>query len=241
MTKITLLILFIFALSISTFAQTEKKTIRWGSANAPKDCCADFFKDNRLLTSYKDENIMFSIGVDVTTEKKFLAVIVTFGNPTDKSFTIDPENFQMRQTAPKNKTYSPVSSEEVAQKIENRGRWRLFAAALLAGMATKQSSATATDNYGNRADVTVTERDEEARDRVNDARRTQSNENSERAEIVKAIALPKHTLFKDDVKGGVVFFKKKDLAPGMIISFTIGDTTYEVPYGTERNPNAGKK
>jgi len=27
-----------------------------------------------------------------------------------------------------------------------------------------------------------------------------------------------------------------DLMPGMIISVTLGDTTYEIPYGTERVP-----
>jgi hypothetical protein len=236
--------LLIFCTAIGTIAQTStdsekasaKKVIRWGSPSLPAGCCNNFFDNNRLKTTYQDENVIFEIGLDTTVEKKFFAVLISIGNKTDQPLTILPDTFTMRLMAPKNKTLSPVPVDEVAQKIENRGRWRLLAAGMLAGMATQQSRATITDNRGNRADITVTERDRAAQRNASEAAGQQRSENEERASVIKAVALPKHTLFKDDVKGGVVFFKKEDLTDGVIISFTLGDTTYEIPYGTERVP-----
>lgn len=235
--KTIISLLLVFLLSSAAFAQSEKKAIRWGSPDAPKDCCADYVRDNRLHTTYKDDNILFSIGLDVETEKKFVAVLISIGNPNEKSFTIHPENFQMRLTAAKNKVYNALAVEDVAEKIQNRGKWRLLAASFLAGMATRQSTAVVTDNRGNRADVTITEQDREAQNRVNNARREQNAVNQDRADILRTISLPTHTLFKDEVKGGVVFFKKEDLTPGIIISFTVGNTTYEIPFGTDRTAN----
>lgn len=215
-------------------AQPLKKVVRWGSSDLPENCCTNYMDKNRLMTFYGDDKIGFLLTVDSTTEKKYIVLYAAFLNKTDTPFTVYPDKFQMRLTEPRNVTYNPIPAEDVAKKMENRGRWRMALAAGLAGMSTTQSTATVTDNRGNRADVTVTEPNRQAQSNVQNAGRRQSADNQAKADTVRELSLPIHTLFKDKIVDGFVFFKKEKLTDGMIISFEVDGVVYEIPYGAER-------
>lgn len=187
-----------------------------------------------MKTIYENDKIAFLLTVDVTSEKDYLVLYVGILNKSNKPFTIEPDKFQMRKTEPVNITYNAIPAKDIAKKMEKSGRWRMAIAAGLAGMATKQSTATVTDNRGNKADVTVTEPDRQAQRDVENASRRRSTENLSKADAVREFALPTHTLFKDKMIKGYVFFKKGKPANGMIISFEINGIIYEIPYGTER-------
>lgn len=217
-----------------TVAQSQKKIIRWGSSELPQDCCTNYIDKNELKTFYEDDKIAFLLTVNTTFEKKYVILQAIFLNKNNKSFTVYPDKFQMQLTEPRNITYSAIPAEDVAHKMENRGRWRMALAAGLAGMATTQSTATVTDNRGNRAEVTVTEPNRQAQRDVHNASRERAAANRSKADAVREFALPMHTLFKDQTIGGFVFFKKEKLTDGMIISFEIDGVIYETPYGTER-------
>ncbi|MCA1590623.1 MAG: hypothetical protein LC734_09620 [Acidobacteria bacterium] len=107
-------------------------------------------------------------------------------------------------------------------------------AAGLAGMATRQSTAVATDQYGNRADVTVTENDPNVQRNARQAAAQQAGRNATRSEILEEHAWRKHTLFKDEMRYGLVFFKKDGLTDGLVLSFEIDNVVYEIPYGSKR-------
>ena len=77
-------------------------------------------------------------------------------------------------TTPINKTYPALDAEDVAKKMEKRGRWKSLLGGALAGLATRQSTAVVTDNSGNRADVTFTEREDKAIDNARRQRESQS-------------------------------------------------------------------
>ena len=214
--------------------QLQKKVIRWGSNDLPEKCCVNYMNKNRLVTFYEDDKIGFLLTVDLTTEKKYVILYAAFLNKSGTPFTIEPEKFWMRMTEPRNVTYNRIPAEDVAKKMENRGRWRMALAAGLAGMSTTQSTATVTDNRGNRADVTVTEQNQQAQRNVQNASREQSAANRSKADAVRELSLPIHTLFKDKIVDGYVFFKQEKLANGMIISFEIDGVIYEIPYGADR-------
>lgn len=211
-----------FAPTQTSVAPSLKKVIRWGSNELPEKCCFDFMDKNQLKTIYRDEKISFLLTVDITSEKKYIVIYAGFYNNSAVPFTIEPDKFQMRMNEPRNITYNAISAADVAKNMENRGRWRMALAAGLADMATTQSTATVTDNRGNRADVTVTEPNRQAQRDVQNASREQTATNRTKADAVRDFALPIHTLFKDQMMGGFVFFKKEKLADGMIISFEIG-------------------
>lgn len=236
---ITTMFLFAFAVQAQvaptqTSAPSPKKVIRWGSNDLPENCCRNYMDKNHLVTIYEDDKIGFLVTIDLKTEKKYVILYAAFLNKSNTPFTIESDKFWMRMTEPRNKTYNAISADEVAKKMENRGRWRMALAAGLTGMATTQSTATVTDNRGNRADVTVAEPDRQAQRDVQNASREQKVANRTKADAVRENSLPNHTLFNDKIIDGYIFFKQEKLADGMIISFEIDDILYEIPFGAER-------
>jgi hypothetical protein len=95
--------------------------------------------------------------------------------------------------------------------MEKSGQWQGFFSAMAAGMATKQTTGTVSDNRGNTADVVVTERDESAVRNARNARQNRQASNAVKASRVRDLSLPLHTLFKDKTVEGLVFFKKRRL------------------------------
>lgn len=231
-------ILFVLlVLSIGAYAQTptsENKTIRWGAWSGTDGCCLNYLKDGVLITEYYDDRLGYSISLHPDKDKKYLFVLIVMQSYSDTPFTVYPENFHLRMTEPVNKTYAALSPDDVMKEINKRGQWRMGIAAALSGVATRQTTGTVTDSQGNTADVRISEPDYEGQNRTaNQAADKQAN-NAARAAVVQNSALRANTVRKDQIIGGVVFFKKDKLAPGFILSFTIDNTTYEIPYGTER-------
>lgn len=193
-------------------------------------------RDGELVTVYNDENVNFLIVVSFNIDKNFIVAFAAFLNHTEKPITIYPEHFQIKMSAPVNKVYNALDTETVAKKIKNQGRWRSILAAGLAGMATRQSTGTITDNRGNTATVIITEPDHAAQRNARRSREAREVANQTKADKADKWALKTHTLFKGETVDGAVFFKREKLAPGMILSFTIGDTIFEIPYGDDRVP-----
>jgi hypothetical protein len=220
-----------------TTAPVTKKVISWG----PGDCCANFMRDGFLQTTYKDETLEFQISVYPEMDKKYITVFISFHNRSAKSFTIYPDSFKMQITSPYTKAYNPISAYDVANETERRGQWRVAFARALAGMATQQSTATITDNQGNSANVVITEPNQQVRRDAANATARQQAGNAERADSIRAYSLAANTLFQDQTAQGYVFFKKEKPMAGAIISFMIGDVTYEVPFGAERTKLFEKK
>jgi len=220
--------------SMPPSAQAQKKVIRWMSKELPKTCCRDYLANNELVTVYDDDNINFILRLYVSLDKKYVILHTVFLNKSFIPFTIYPDKFTMRLTEPQNKTYNSVSAEEVAKVMENRGRWRRILAAGLAGAATTETTGIVSDNQGNTATVTITEPDKQAVRNAQNSAQKQIANNQNRASVIREFQLPAHTLFKDKIIEGLVFFKKEKLTDGMIISFEIDGITYEIPYGEER-------
>ncbi|HEX8396395.1 MAG TPA: hypothetical protein VF644_03045 [Pyrinomonadaceae bacterium] len=223
-----------------TAAQATKKVIRWGSPDSPKNCCRNYMRDGRLVTVYDDEKVNFLLVLDAVVEKKYVVVEIYFLNKTEQPFTVYPDKFSLRFPAPENKVYPAIPAEDVAKKMEKRGLFRFALAGALAGMATKQSTATVRDNNGNRAEVVVTEPDRAAQQNVQRNAHDQRASNEVMANAVRSLSLTANTLFKDQIASGLLFFKKEKLPSGLIVSFELDGVTYEIPYGTERVPESKK-
>jgi len=191
-------------------------------------------KNNYLVTTYTDDSLEYILELDTDTEKKYIIVYIMFLNKSNAPITIMPNTFTIKMSAPVNKTYPSIPIGEVAEKMENQGKWKMFAGRLFSGQ-TKQSTATITDSssrvVGN---VIITERDEEAIRERRQREAEQKAKNMNKASTVREMALPAHTLLKDKTVGVLVFFKKEKLASGLVLSFTIGNTIYEIPFGNER-------
>jgi hypothetical protein len=222
-------------LSFGVLSQTpEKKVIRWFDPSLPKECCRNYYDNNHLVTSYSDDSIEYVITLLPEIEKNYIVANVAVLNKSDKTIDVNPSAFSIRTTEPVSKTYPALNAQEVAEKIEKRGRWRGFLASYLSGGATKESTAVVTDNSGNIANVTITERDNEAIRERRKAIEAQRQKKVQKGNMVRSFSLPLQTLFKGDSIIGLVFFKKEGALSGLILSFTTGNTVYEVPYGTER-------
>lgn len=227
-----LIILFVFFVTSSVLGQetsTEKKIKSWtGGA----ECCDNWIDKGKLITTYKDENVDYIAILEFDDD--YIVFIIGIQNLSKQRILIDPSKFSIRMSAPVNKTFYALDAEAVAKKFQKRGSFRLALAGIFAGMATSQSTATITDNRGNRSNVVVTEPNRQAIENVRQKRIEQEEKNQNKAAVVRAVALPMQTLFPGEEVRGIVFFERKKVSNGSIVQFAIGDTTYEIPYGEER-------
>lgn len=247
-----IVIALILVSSSTIFGQSAaKKTIRWASPGLPQDCCANYMVDGTLVTTYRDENTFFTVSLHTNVDDKYIMALIDFRNLSDTPITIYPDNFQLRLTEPINKIYNSLNSTDVAHEMEKRGRGSRFFRGIFAGMATRSAQVETTssgrvavnDNSGNSASgtysgssqSTVTVPDYEARERAQARNARERERNQQKADHFDNIALKANTLFKNQATVGVVFFKKEKFSPGAVLSITIGDTTYEIPYGAERS------
>ena len=251
MKRLTLHVVLLMIFVCGAFGQAaEKKTIRWASPDLPKECCTNYMEDGALVTTYRDANLFYVVSLHTNIDDKYVMALIYFRNTGDVPITIYPENFQLRLSAPINKTLNSLDAAEFTREIEKRGKGGRILRGFLAGMARNTSNidtlssgrVRATDSNGNTASgtysgestSTVSTPDFEARRRAREKNEKEIEQNEAKASHFASVALLANTLRKDETTGGIVFFKKDKFSPGAILSFRIGDITYEIPYGTER-------
>jgi len=230
----TCVLLFVGVTNSQTNSSTPTKqtTIRWNSYDG--NCCTNFLRDGNIVTTYGDKRLAFVTTLYMDVDKSYWGFIFSIENSSDEPITILPENFSVRMTAPVNQTYQQAPYQEVAKSMQKRGRWAQFFDAWEAAAASTVSTGHITDNEGYSANVQLTTPDVARRERANERMDKRQAERDAKSEFVNKWAIKGNTLFKDQSLTGIVIFKKKKWAPGFIFSLTIGDTTYEVPFGDER-------
>jgi hypothetical protein len=230
--------LFIFLLTILTITPSQaqtKKIVKWDAAVNPNKCCSNYMRDNLMHTAYTSKDLDYLIVLDDQTIEGYFTIYIAVQNKSASAATVDPSKFSIRFTEPVNVTVLPADVSQIAAKIRGKGKLRSILSAAAAGMRTKQSTAVVTDDQGNTSNVRITERDDAALERNRAERQSAKDKNNAQADLIVADALAHHTLFEGESITGTVHFKKpKTLAPGLILSFEIENTIYEIPYGKER-------
>ena len=208
-------------------------------------------QDGSLVTVYRDSNIFYILSLHSNIDDKYIMVLIDFRNKGDIPITVYPESFQLQLTAPVNKSFMALDSGEVAKEMEKRGKGGRFFRTFIAGMSRNSTLVdtrsegdvrisdatgnTATGAYSGSSKSTISSPDYEARERARAKNDAEKARNSAKADHFESYALKANTLRKDETTGGVVFFKKDKFSPGAILSFTIDNVRYEVPYGSERS------
>lgn len=231
--------LAIVPLIIATIAcSSVLSQIRWKS-NDP--CCRDFMHQGSLVTSFRSETVNYTVSLHPDIDKKYIVALIVFGS-NDTAYTVDPQTFIMTVEG---KSYLSLHYEDVAKDMEKRRKTLRTLRGIFGGMATRTIesdstfSGTVAGSDGSSARVTgestTTSRvpDYAARESVRQRNAAEKASNLSRANSVRQLALKAHTLFPQETVMGLVFFRKVG-GPGAILSFKIGDTVYEVPYGSER-------
>lgn len=247
--KILLLVLLLVPVA-ATGQTPSTQTIRWGSASLEKNCCYDYMVDGGLVTVYRDAKLTFVVSIRTDVDDKYHLVVIDFLNKDEVPITVDPNNFQLSLKAPVNRTYPSLHYLDVAKEMEKRGkggRWfRGFRARMSQLPATVDTTTTgrviindssgqsATGTYRGESTSTISTPDYDAIRRAREKNAAEEAENKQKADHFAHHALKANTIFKDQMVGGVVFFKKDKMSPGAVLSFRIGNVTYEIPYGTER-------
>ena len=231
MKKVLLTLATCALLSLSTSAQ---QTVRWFSSPG---CCSDYFKQDHLISEYRDADIFMMVMIDAKLDPNYYLVWFGAENKKEASILIEPKATMTLIYPDKTVSLDNIDVDEVVKDVKKRGHWNAALGSFLAGMATTNSqfSGNAVGSDGTTTyNGTITSPDYAAQGRAREARRERTAVNTAKAEALASFALRKNTLFKGEEADGLLFFKKKAMSPGMILSFVIGGVTYDVPYGSER-------
>jgi hypothetical protein len=253
-----LLLSFCLSLVLAPSAFTQStapvppKVIRWLSPDLPKDCCNNYMTNGRLMTGYQDANLEYAVMLIHNQDDKYDLAFIYFQNKSDRPFTVNPKDFTFAVTSPKQVVLSSLDPDNVIKEIEKRGSGGRAFRTFLVAFARQYSSIqldesgtfgvtsdrgrTARGTYSGTTTGSVSVPDYEAQQRVRESNAKEKAKNAEQAEKMNVFALRANTLFKNDIYGGMVYFKKNKDWSGAVLSFEINGIVYEVPYGDERVP-----
>jgi hypothetical protein len=169
------------------------------------------------------------IAVSLNDDGKYLAFLVLIVNKSPQRFVVDPAAFFAKIETPKPFFLITIPADKVAKSMESEGRWRSAMSLFLAGMATRQTTGTVTDQTGNQSSITLTEPDRQAQRNAQQSVRDRNVANQAASNTIRDIGLRANTVFPETSLLGWVFFEKKKFNSLTIGVFT-GLAMYEFPF-----------
>ncbi len=183
--------------------------------------------DGREVKALRYNGTIVSVVLDDSGD--YLAFLVAVYSGSPHRLVVNPASAFVRIQQPKPNLLLTIPSEKVAKSMEKRRRWRSMLASFLAGMATRTSSGTITDEYGNQSTVTLSESDKIAQRNAREADVERRARNQTSAEIIREIGLRSNTVFPKSKLMGWIFFEKKKFTSLSVGVFT-GEAMFEFPF-----------
>ncbi len=235
MLKKPLILVTLFLLLAGSIASQEKSadpepkspdwpTIKWHQTGPDFDSA---LLEGREVKASRFEGTSIAVLMDDTGD--YLAFLVSVQNKSTSRIIINPASAFVRIESPKSGLLLTIPADKVARSMEKQGRWRNMLGLFFAGMATRSSTGTITDEYGNRSTVTLSEPDRVAQQNAQNAIRERNIRNQTSASIIRDIGLRANTVFPNTELTGWMFFEKKKFTSLTVGVFT-GRAMYEFPF-----------
>jgi hypothetical protein len=168
----------------------------------------------------------------VTKTGKYQRVNVQLENHSQHAIDFQPTFVGLSGTGQKNVALKLLSEEELRKSISRREFWGTLMVGLYGAVATETSTVRTTTSSGYSVRSTINSPDYFARA---DAQRTQrelaANAQTQREEIGRVL-LRRTTVFPNDSVGGSMFFKNAGKMDGFVVTLSLGDRNYRLPFGT---------
>jgi hypothetical protein len=225
MVHLLILLALVVVLPVQSQAQDQKwPTLTWRPDHPQCDAA--------ILDGHEVKGIRFK-GTDIIVvlddTGDYLAFLVSVVNRNDYRLIVNPASASARIQAPKPSLLLSIPADKVAKSMEHQGRWKSMLGVFFAGMATRQTTGTITDQFGNQSSVTLSEPDTSAQRNAQRAAAERANRNRSAAEIIREIGLRANTVFPNTSLSGWIFFEKKKFT-SLTVSIFTGEAVFELPF-----------